>query len=251
VTDQLPPSKFGAGYTYGGPAGASPPSRSPVNPAAFPNPIPPPPTQYGTTAAPTRPVASGAPATQFLPAAARVSGGTAIAAGVLALVIGAYRAFSTYGYFATVAMLGDVASSYAAVRDMRNYATAAGVISAIGTLALVVGAIRLFNRGLSGRGLIALGCLIAIADVVIMWIAVMGWVDRLFGSGSIFGDQGGNISTTDVLAEAFSRQGPFIVISLLITIGIPLLAIVLAYSKSTRRWCEARSGLGPYGTRTY
>ncbi|TDO15168.1 hypothetical protein EV580_3310 [Mycobacterium sp. BK086] len=251
MTDQLPPSKFGAGYTYGGSASASPPSPSPVNPATFPNPVPPPPTQYGTTAASTPDVAYGAPVTQFLPAAARVSGGTAIAAGVLALVIGAYRAFATYAYFATVAMLGDAGSSYAAVRDMRNYATAAGVISAIGTLALVVGAIRLFNRGLGGRGLITMGCLIAIADVVLMWISVMGWVESLFGSGSIFGEQGLNISTGDVLAEAFSRQGPSIVIHLLVTIGIPLLTIVLAFSKSTRRWCEAGRAPGPYGTRTY
>ncbi|WP_179476128.1 hypothetical protein [Mycolicibacterium vinylchloridicum] len=251
MTDQLPPSKFGAGYTYGGSAGGPPPSSSPVNPATFPNPVSPSPTQYGTTAASTPDVAYRAPATQFLPAAARVSGGTAIAAGVLALVMGAYRAFSTFAYFSTVAVLGDAGSSYAAVRDMRNYATAAGVVSAIGTLALVVGAIRLFNRGLGGRGLITVGCLIAIADVVLMWISVMGWVDRLFGSGSIFGDQGLNISTGDVLAEAFSRQGPFIVVHLFITIGIPLLTVVLAYSKSTRRWCEAGRALSPYGPRPY
>lgn len=120
-------------------------------------------------------------------------------------------------------------------------AVAAGIVSAVGALALLIGAIKLLNRGLGGRGLITVGCLIAIADVVITWALVWGWVTTSFGG----------LSMGSSWDSMFARQGPTIVLNVALTAGVPLLTMILALSAATRRWCEAARPPVAYGSPTY
>lgn len=111
MTDSLPPSKFGAGYTYGGDAGNSQPAPPPPT-SAYPQSAPPsysqppthpqPPAYASTPPPPPRaPVSSygAAGAPQYGAAAAAypgsASGVTAIIAAVLALLLGAFRAYAS------------------------------------------------------------------------------------------------------------------------------------------------------------
>ncbi|HRD14221.1 MAG TPA: hypothetical protein PLI79_20415 [Mycobacterium sp.] len=156
-------------------------------------------------------------------------------------MIGIYRGWVTYVYFSTAEVLSQFSRGTGWSNDSRNFAIAAGIVSAIGTLALIVGAIKLLNRGLGGRTLVALGCLIAIADVVITWALVWGWVTTSFGG----------LSIGSSWESMFSPQGPAIVLNLVLTVGVPLLTMVLALSGATRRWCEAAPAPGAYGLPRY
>lgn len=183
------------------------------------------------------------------PTAAAPGGGAAIAAGVLALVIGLYRAWETYLYFTVVAMFGGVAGEYSSyTRGPQTYATVAAIVSAIGAVALFVGAVMLFNRRLGGRGLITLGCLIAIADVVVTWIVVFQFMKGVSSfTSSLVGGYGGS-STDSIFSAAMRQELPAIVINIALSVGLPLLTMILARSRSTRRWCEASgTGVPPTG----
>ncbi|WP_328354313.1 hypothetical protein OG976_23340 [Mycobacterium sp. NBC_00419] len=177
----------------------------------------------------------------YASAAPQASGGTGIAAGVLALLIAVYRGWVTYAYLATADALSQMSVGSGWAKDSRNMALAAGIVSAVGTLALLGGAIKLLNRGLGGRGLITVGCLIAIADVVITWALIWGWFTTSFGGMSMG-------SSWDSM---FTRQGPTIVLNLALTVGVPLLTMILALAAATRRWCEAARAPAVYGSPTY
>src|ERR1700758_3798045 len=85
------------------------------------------------------------------PAAVPASGATAIIAGVLALLIAAFRAFKTYGYFLTAQAFSNVPSGYPNhTGGAEAFSVVAAIVSAVGTVALVVGALMLFNRSLTG-----------------------------------------------------------------------------------------------------
>lgn len=265
MSNPLPPSKYGAGYVYGRGSAAAPakpqavqasptpkaperraprpeprvpdqrppvlhePAATPIAPAFTASPPPPP-------APPTAQPAAAVPTPAAYAPGARPSGTTAIAAGVLALLIGAYRAFQTYGYIAAAAMLSGIPREFSSsIHGTQAFVTVAAIMSAVGTLALVVGAIKLLNRGLGGRGLITLGCLIGVADVVVTWIAVYGFMQGISG---FYGSLGG--SPDSLFSAVLSEQLPFIVLNIAISAGIPVLTIILAWSASTRRWCEAR-----------
>ena len=250
----MPPSKFGAGYTYGGnastPAGQSPTPPTYPPAAAYPTPTYPDPVAYTSpdqsapSGSATNSYAAGVPAASYLvPApsyamvgAAPASGATAITAGVLALLIGIYRGWQTYAYFSAASVLGRF-SEFA--HDVLAFTIIAGVVSAVGTIALVVGAVKLFNRSFAGRKLVALGCLIQIADVLLSWVILLGWLNQFSAFGGYEGES--------VASAVFSRHGAELVLPLALGVGIPLLTMILALSAATRRWCEAARLPNPYG----
>ncbi len=260
MSNSLPPSKFGAGYVYGRPAPPTPqaePVDYPVMSDETPARVVPPTTYPRAAASPGYPPATppatpqpvGMPqAPVALPAVATPTvtpgGGAAIAAGVLALVIGIYRAFKTYVYFSVVAIYSGVPSELSSYTNgVKAYSTITAIVSAIGTAALFVGAVMLFNRRLGGRSWITLGCLIAIADVVVMWIVVFQFVKGISSfTSSLVGDYGE--SSDGIASSVLSEQLPSIIISIAFSVGLPLLTMILARSRSTRLWCEApRAGV--------
>lgn len=235
VTESLPPSKFGAGYSYGDDLGASPqvpaqqvtppatayPSAAPAYPApAYPAPAYPPPAPAYPSAAP----APGYPGAGY-PMVPRPSGGTAIAAGILALLIGLSRGFSAFESFSTLDMMsGSIYGGYGASGDFKAYLTITGIAGAVTALMLIVGAIMLFARSSAGRGLVVFGGIIALieqAGIVIYLMVQLGNVEYFFKGlfAGLFG-----IAT----------------ISAAIGLVIVILMIFLASSGSTKRWCQSK-----------
>lgn len=233
----MPPSKFGAGYTYGGDAKPPTPAygQPPVLPV--PQPVSPPPVSqppvsgYGAppAAMPIQP-AYGAAATSYgtppvvYGAPAGPSGATAIIAGVLALLMGLFRAWQTYGSFVGLASFGRYTSGLPGMGRIQAYLTIEAFASAAATLALIVGAVLLFNRKSAGRGFVTVGALIVIADSLLTWAAIYGWFDNTF---SEFGGFSGG----------FEMHG-FFVLMLLLNLGVPVLTMILALTGATRRWCQ-------------
>jgi hypothetical protein len=187
-------------------------------------------------AAPSQHSAVAPAPTALPPTGYRPSGATAISAGVFALLIALYRAFQTYVYIATATMFAGIPGELASYsRGPQAFVTIAAIVSAVGTVALFVGAIKLLNRGLGGRGLITFGCLIAIADVIVTWIAVIAFMRGVSGFfSSAVGDSSGSI-----FSSVMNEQLPGVVFNVGLGVGFPLLTMILAWTQSTRRWCEA------------
>jgi hypothetical protein len=160
-----------------------------------------------------------------------VSGGTAIAAGVLALLLGVFRLWQTYGYFVTMSMFSGY--DLPGTSGIRTYVTVEAFASAFASLALIVGGVMLLSRRSAGPGWVTFGALVVIADAAITWAAIYGLLDTMFDSWL----QGWSPSS-------LLTAGPLTFVVLGISIGVPLLTLILARVASTRRWCEARSGPG-------
>ena len=224
------PARVAPPTTY--PGAATSPGYPPTTPPAAAQP----------QAVPQAPV----PAPAVTVAAAAPGGGAAIAAGVLALVIGIYRAWQTYLYFTVVSFFGTFNGEFSSyTRGPQTYATITAIASLICTVALLVGAVMLFNRRLGGRNLITLGCLIAIADVIVTWIVVVQFMKGVSSyTSSLVGEYGAASSSDSIFSAVLSEQAPSIAISIVLSAGLPLLTMILALSGSTRRWCEApRTGM--------
>lgn len=166
-------------------------------------------------------------------------GATAIAAGVLALLLGLYRCFSSYSYFSMLAMFmglpdGDIgpdAGIATGIGNSKMYWAVGGIVTALGALALLVGAVMLLKHRRAGRTLIVLGSLTIVAEVVV----TLGGAVLAMNS---LADSGYAAAGSDVFTTMFSGMSPLVLLSLGFSVGIPVLLIVLAFVPSTRRWCE-------------
>lgn len=170
------------------------------------------------------------------PAPVWTGGATAIAAGVLALLIGLYRCVSSYSYFSMLTMLmglseGEISTGIATgIANSKVYWAVGGVVSVAGALALIVGAIMLLRRRRGGRILIVLGSLTIIAEVVATLGSAVLALNSLAATG--YATDGNAFSTV------LSGMGPLVLLSLGLSVGIPVVLITLALVPSTRRWCE-------------
>ncbi len=252
----MPPSKFGAGYTYGGgpaqpsapapsysqPAPPTPPSYSqPVAPPA-PPPLPPlPPTpsiSYPTIAPVTAPEPTPAPAPVYTAPVIGYqpssSGATAITAGVLALLLGAYQVWQTISAFAALSVFsafGELIGDYGRIKTL---ATISAFASLAATLALILGGILLLCRKSAGRGFIAAGCLVVIIFTVLTVGLLLDWFGSTFSISQL------DVPTATVL-----------VMNVAVGAAVPILTMVLALLGSTKRWCQAKSGAVGYAPVTY
>lgn len=232
MTANLPPSKFGAGYTFGEdplvsrippkPVRPLSPAPEPAYSAAVSTPAMP---FVGVPVAPAISASAGPVATGHLPALP-ASGGTAITAAVFALLMGLYSGFEAFGRFSLLALLSG-ASSYQGASSFNTYLTAVAVASAASALALIIGAILLLTRKSAGRGLIAVGCLIVIVETVVSAAAVYGFI-KSFADG--LGLQG-----------SWSGDDVWYAVSVGVGLAGPLLTLILVLLGSTRRWCQPKS----------
>lgn len=230
MNDKLPPSKFGAGYTYGGPP--NPSGGGPSTPSGPPLPTgspPPAPATYqnrqtaGHYALP--PGVSISPTTpgHTFPSP---SSATAIAAAVLGLVIAVQCGWSAVSAFQTLSWIASFG-----LGEHNAYIVGTGTVSAISAALLALGSILLLSRVLAGRLMVSLGCLGAIGIQIVGWI----YSYTLVGRFSAVLDLGSNVSG---LLSTASALGLLIAgLSLL----LPCAALLLALSGSTRRWCETRN----------
>ncbi|WP_019973475.1 hypothetical protein [Mycobacterium sp. 141] len=238
MTDSLPPSKFGAGYTYGGDAGNSQPAPPPPT-SAYPQSAPPsysqppthpqPPAYASTPPPPPRaPVSSygAAGAPQYGAAAAAypgsASGVTAIIAAVLALLLGAFRAYASIDLVKGLVYLAKLSGSVGMYMDKSVYVwtIAYAVVSLLGTALLLIGAIVLLSRGRAGRTMIVLGTLLILAEAVFSWVAATIFLQAAGMLGGVW-----NLGAVTALA-------------VVVSVAVPLLTLILAWLPSTRNWCR-------------
>ena len=249
MSSQLPPSKFGAGTTYGetGQAHALPPT-----PAAAPPSYPVTPDPYAATAYPTPapdPYAApqfSAPATYsnvapagVAPAAVSpgVGGGAAIAAAILSLIgalwygIDVIRNWDSIRYlFQSLSQVSGLGLSGSMVAWA--YGAIAAVIAEFAFVALLLlGAILLLARSSAGRVMVALGSLLVIAANVYWVLAALqavGWLNSFSASGG---------STGEFVAKILLNTGPPAVLA--------IVTLILAMTSSAKRWCQRVAAIGP------
>lgn len=243
MSSQLPPSKFGAGTTYGdtGQAYALPQSTPP--PAPTPSSYPVTPDPYAGSSYPTSspdpyvaqqftaPTAYSSPVSLgTAPVAMGTGGGAALAAAILSVIgalwygIDIVRNWSAIGYlFQSLDALSKFGSSGSVAAWA--YGAIAAVVAEFAFVALLLlGAILLLARSSAGRVMVALGSLLVIAANVYWMLAALqavGWLNSLtYGSGS---------------------TGEFVA-KILLNTGLPAVlavaTLILAMTGSAKRWCQ-------------
>lgn len=244
----MPPSKFGAGYTYGGgpvqPSTPAPSYSQPVAPPVPPPPTPTPSIHYPTIAPVSAPEPTPPPAPVYtapvIGHAPSASGGAAIAAGVLALLLGAYQVWQTISSFLMLSLFTVSTSSLGDFGQLKTIATISAFASLAATLALILGGILLLCRKTAGRGFIVAGCLIVIiVNVLTTGLYLQWW-------GNAFGDASDHLAISDLGSDAGA-----LIVAVAINAAVPLLTMVLALLKSTKRWCQAKSAAVGYAPVTY
>ena len=254
MSDQLPPSRFGAGYTYGGEGQAQPqpqpprvePTTYPTAPAydsvydphgygaAYAQPSSPPPAPLSPYPNPYAPTPQTAPYPGV--GTANQGGGTAITAALLSFVGAAWHGLAA---ISSVTVLAGVVSSMSVLRSLGSALPSWVIPWLIGTtiaqilapLLLLIGGIQLIRRS-GGRGTITVGCLLVLVlkaiDLLVLYSASV-WI-------SSFTNYVGGQSSASDLAPALVQSG-------LVSVGLPaLLAIItmiLANAASTKRWCAS------------
>ena len=256
MTSQLPPSKFGAGTTYGqaGQSHALPQTSPPPQPvypsaqdpyAASAYQAPPTPDPHSTVSYPT--AATPQYSAPQLSTSASYPGsvtsgspgsGTAIAAAILSLIgalwygIDVIRTWDSFQYILTsldsLSSLGmrgaDVVWGYAAV--------GAAVAQLVLIPLLLLGGILLLTRSSAGRTMAILGSLLVIVANVV-WIIAAVRVYTAYASYDLGGSSVGHLIGQSLL-----------------NMGLPtLLAVVvlfLAASTGTKQWCSRAASPGTY-----
>lgn len=251
MSNQLPPSKFGAGTTYGeaGQSHALPQTTPPSRPASVPPSYPSAPDPYAPSAYQASPtpdphatVSYPPAATSYTPpqfaapsyAAPVASGspgsGTAIAAAIISLVgalwygIDVIRTWEAFkGILTSLDALSGLGMSGG---DMAwGYATVGAAIAQLVLIPmLLIGGILLLTRSPAGRMMVILGSLLVIAANTI-WIIIAVRVYAAYSS-YVYGGSG---------------KGE-LVGQILLNMGVPTLlavgALFLAASTSTKLWCQ-------------
>lgn len=238
MTDKLPPSKFGAGYTYGGPSPipsqTSPPPPSSNHPASASNYHAAQPTaaSYGSAAlsdqAPITYGSFSSPGTPIGPVAHAPNATMAIAAGVLTFLTAVYLGWKAFGSIQGLRILSDFGIGFLD-GDTKAYFIATAAISAVGALLSAAGAVMLLSRRLSGRNLVTLGCLCAIAIPLVEWVYAWHYAKKISDSLGLESDLGSIFSSWVGISALISA----------LSMAVPLIAMILALSGSTRSWCEA------------
>lgn len=248
MAGELPPSKFGAGTTYGDsgrsyppPQAASPPPPPPSY-APAPDPYatagyataPPPAPQYSAPPAYSYPAATGA-----APVARVAGGGTAaIAAAILGLIgaiwygVDIVRSWDDIGYlFKSLDGLSKLGVS-GSVAFWAYGAIVAVIAEFVFVVLLILGGILLLARSSAGRVMVVLGSLLVIATNIYWILAAfkaVDWLTSFAGSAEVTG------STGDFLGR------------ILLNAGLPallaLVTLILAMSASAKRWCQRVASL--------
>jgi hypothetical protein len=151
------------------------------------------------------------------------SGATAIIAAVLALLIGAARGYFSVGliqgWYYVAKFSGDLGSYLD--NSVFAWAMVYSVATVASTAALLLGGVLLLSRKRAGRTLIVLGCLIGIAESVVVWVAAASFLQSLssLGDNSFGGALHVGMGTVIALA-------------------VPVATLVLALAPATARWCR-------------
>ncbi len=257
MKDALPPSKYGAGYTYSGPPETHPPQtaspygqpyHTPTAPPSFSAQPTPGPGFVPGSATPTQPAASygsypanpagyGAATPGYGTAAARPpSGGVPVSAAILAMLSAIYQGWQSYSFITVMSLFG--AWGQFEQSAAKNYMVVMVVLSGAASLSYFLGSVMLLNRNVSGSGWITFGSLAALGQVVATLVFInatlhdlANWLSALV---NIISPRASSPGTT-----LFGVNGIGVGVALGLTIGVPVLIAILAQTRATRRWCTA------------
>lgn len=256
MSSPLPPSKFGAGTTYGEagrahalpqtpPAPPPPPPRPPA-PQSYPPPDP-----YGAAYSAPQPVSPPVAPSYAMPTAdpyaaaqssaypvypaagpaGRPGGGTAIAGAILSLVgalwygVDTVRNWSSFEY--VFQMLGN--SSALGMTDGWTYGfIAAAIAQLVFVVLLLVGGILLLTRSSLGRGLAVAGSALVIAANGYLAFAGLQTVSNI--NAFLDGAGMGAMTRNDLIAEILLNTG--------LPALIAVVALVMLMAGSTKQWCR-------------
>lgn len=187
------------------------------------------------TYAPTHPEPPGSVSTNSEYPVQTPGGGAATTAALLALVLGIYWLLQTYDLWRTVAQFSG--ASVPGTGGLKATVVVEALVSTATTIALLVGGARLLNRNARGRGLIAFGCVVILADAAATWVTITsGFRVALSAVPSVVSPR---------LFESVVHSQDELKTWVLIATALPLLTLVLAWSKASSRWCgEATSPIG-------
>lgn len=259
MSSQLPPSKFGAGTTYGEPGQphalrqtpTSPPAPPPPPAPAAPSPYPATPDPYGQTAAYQAPLLDPYSSTYQMPgsvappqfptansysnpvsAGARSlalvtpsgSGGAAITAAILSLIGAAWYGWVIIDGLEAIKYMFSTLSQLSAMgADGWYYGSVAAVIArCVVVPLLLLGGVLLLTRSSMGRVMVIMGSLLT--------IAVNGYETILVVKA---------VSNGTKLGDAFAATYlPQVALPLVLAIVV----LMLAMSSSAKRWCQRATG---------
>lgn len=229
MTDPLPPSKFGAGYTYGGndrnsqvpPAAPAPPVPLPAAPATYQQPAATYPQPAYATPQPVAPFPYGPPGASQYPGGS-ASGATAIMAAILALLGGALRAYYSVDLVKGLIYLAKLSGPVGLYVDKSAFiwSVVFAVASLVATAALLIGGIMLLSRKRAGRTLVAIGAFLVIGEAVLTRLAAAAFLQSAGLTGAPL-----DLGATTAVA-------------VVISIGLPILTLAFALAPSTKRWCR-------------
>lgn len=246
MAGKLPPSKFGAGTTYGDSGRSYPPPQAPPPPP--PPSYAPAPDPYATTGYATAPPPASYPAPQYSPppaysypaatGAARVAGGggAAIAAAILGLIgaiwygVDVVRSWDDIDYlFKSLDGLSKLGVS-GSVAFWAYGAIAAVIAEFAFVVLLLLGGILLLARSSAGRVMVVLGSLLVIATNIYWILAAfkaVDWLNSFAGSSEVTG------STGEFLGRVLLNAG--------LPALLALVTLILAMTASAKRWCQRAS----------
>lgn len=281
---ELPPSKFGAGYTYGGAAESSPPPFTPAT-TASPDPMPTPQSFYTPPAAQPAPIDYPQTAVSpdpIVPPPGIYAPSAALPATASPSVVGGYPATT---YPPTAGPAGFPAKQQYA--GSGGTAITAAVLSLVGVLynamyfVIGVGAIAGLvmmadsSYGYMDKGIVAGTVAMSVASIVGPVLLLIGGIQllrhrlsgrRLIVFGSVLTTAGPAVFTLAIFgltkgaanmlgsmgtseSASWSHSWNTYAISGLLMNGIPLLGalitIVLTLTAATRRWCEPIQPMAP------
>lgn len=220
MTDNLPPSKFGAGYTYGGPPSEPPqpqvsqPAPAPrTNPVSYASARPPLNSNGSQIADGQRPVAYTYPASATPPGSA-----TAAIGGVFALLSTGVLGWVASYSIRTLMLASD--REYWNYVDDKEKALIIGSVILLGaaTVLSFVGAVMLFSRARAAKTCLTLGFVCAITQAIVSFVFVAASV-------------GGRGATLEAIFRYWLGRD-IVAVGSILAIILPLVAMILARSSA-------------------
>lgn len=242
MSSQLPPSRFGAGYTYGGPPEAQPQPQPPPPPSAYQsNPydttqVAPPAMTYPATGQYSDPYPQQAP----LPAATG-AGGAAVTGGLLACLAG----LAHIGWPIKFLYQLNQHSLLFKVTDLFNHGFKPWMIGSsiaqivFGAL-LLIGGILLMSRRASGRSVVGISAIVLlvvnVVSVVLGYVNIPAAAKYILGNKLMFWWNGvfwwwDAESTTQDVKDVFTIQ----CVAWGALMFVTLLAMIMAFASSAAR----------------
>lgn len=162
----------------------------------------------------------------YTPTAPSPSVATAIITAVLSILLSLYQGSMAVLYFAMASLTSAVLYDLDAdeMGWLTSFVVIMGVGSALGAIALLVGPILLVARKLFARWIIGFGCTVTVVMLLIPVILA----ELLLGALS---------SEMEELSLFSFTDNPFVAFLVTISFVVPVVATVLAFLPSTRRYC--------------